>query len=371
MTKVVHMTSAHPPFDSRIFIKQCCSLADAGYEVTLIAPHEKEETRQGVRINPVPREVQGRLRRMLVTAYRVFRKAWSENAKIYHFHDPELIPFAMLLCLKGAKVIYDVHEDVPKQTLAKEWISKFLRYPVAIGVSAIEWISSNWMFSGIVSATPYIAQRFPERKTVIVQNFPILQEINQTGNFLPMHERPHIAIYVGGIAIIRGITQCVEAIGNTQMESGKLVLAGNVESENYLQALKANSGWNRVSYLGWQDRKQIASNLASARVGLVTLKPIINYLDSYPIKMFEYMAAGLPVIASDFPLWRKIIGENKCGLLVDPMDTTAIAEAIDWIFSHPDEAQEMGKRGLNAVQTIYNWPSEEEKLVSFYQSLLQ
>jgi glycosyltransferase involved in cell wall biosynthesis len=87
--------------------------------------------------------------------------------------------------------------------------------------------------------------------------------------------------------------------------------------------------------------------------------------------MFEYMSAGLPVIASNFPLWKEIVEGNKCGICVDPMDPKAIASAIQWMIDHPEEAEEMGKNGRRAVETKYNWANESKKLVGLYQRLIQ
>ena len=103
--------------------------------------------------------------------------------------------------------------------------------------------------------------------------------------------------------------------------------------------------------------------------GLVTFYPLPNHVDAQPNKMFEYMSSGLPVIASNFPLWKKIIEGNKCGLCVDPLDPAAIAKAIDYIVSHPDEARAMGENGKRAVYEKYNWGVESEKLISLYRSL--
>jgi hypothetical protein len=106
------------------------------------------------------------------------------------------------------------------------------------------------------------------------------------------------------------------------------------------------------------------------RVGLVILHPNINYVQSQPVKLFEYMAAGLPVIASDFPLWREIIDGAKCGLLVDPFDVKGIAEAITWLLEHPHEAELMGKRGQEAVYQKFNWNTEADKLIACYNELI-
>ena len=369
MKKIVHLSSVHPSYDTRIFVKECASLAKAGYDVTLIVPHNRDEDRQGVKIRHVEKLGGGRLKRMLLTSWKVFKKAWGQNADIYHFHDPELIPAGILLRLKGAKVIYDVHEDVPKQILSKDWIPGYLRYPVAMLIALMEWVSTRFFFSGIAAATPTIAKRFPDKKTVTIQNFPIREEIKLAKDPIPFAKRDNKVIYIGGIAKIRGIVQCVEAMAKVNQKNASLLLGGKISSASFAQELENTKGWDRIDQLGWLDRDEVVKQLQISCAGLVLLHPRPNYIDSLPVKMFEYMAAGLPVIASDFPLWREIIGENKCGLLVDPMNSEAIANAIDWIFSHPEDAQQMGLEGLKTVQTIYNWGMEEQKLLTFYKGI--
>ncbi len=110
--------------------------------------------------------------------------------------------------------------------------------------------------------------------------------------------------------------------------------------------------------------------LGEARAGLVLFHDVPNHTSAYPNKLFEYMSAGLPVIASHFPLWRSIVERDRCGMLVDPRDATAIAKAIDWVLTHPEEAEAMGRRGRDAVAATYNWAAEERKLLAIYRNEL-
>ena len=367
--KIVHLTSVHPAFDTRIFIKECKTLVQEGYDVALIAPNDKDDIIDGVRIRAVPKPT-GRRERIVRTSRDVYRAALEEDANLYHFHDPELIFIGMMLKIRGKTVVYDVHEDLPRQILTKPWIAPFFRRIVAVGAQIMENLCARY-FDGVVTATETIADRFPSEKTVILHNYPILGELTVLDSE-SYSKRAPIAAYIGGITLIRGIKEIVEAVSLIPQRLGvRLVLAGRFCPSELEFELRGSFSWKHVDYLGWQNRKQVAELLDHARVGLVLLHPTLNYLESYPVKLFEYMSAGIPVVASDFPLWREIIGSIGCGVLVDPFNPKSIADAIQWLIEHPTEAEDMGKLGQEAIYKHYNWDKEAEKLLVLYEKLLQ
>jgi hypothetical protein len=147
------------------------------------------------------------------------------------------------------------------------------------------------------------------------------------------------------------------------------VLAGDMASDALAASLRAQPGWSRVRYVGWQSRRELRRTLAEVRLGLLPLLPAPNYVTALPTKLFEYMSAGLPVVASDFPLWRDIVESAGCGLLVDPLDPDDIAGAVRTLLDDPQRAQEMGARGRAAVERDYNWSAEGERLVAAYRGL--
>lgn len=161
----------------------------------------------------------------------------------------------------------------------------------------------------------------------------------------------------------------VQAIGQLPDQSAKLQLAGKFNPMSALENVKHLDGWSRVNFHGWANRGQVANILAQARAGLVVLHPTANYREAYPVKMFEYMAMGIPVIASDFPLWRRIVEDAECGLVVNPLNPDEIANAMQWLLDNPSEAEAMGDRGRKAVEANYNWESESHKLIEFYRQL--
>lgn len=371
MKKVAHLSTVHSAEDVRIFLKECRSLATAGYEVTLIARSNTGYLKDGVKIIPVSQYNGSRLKRMVFSTLDAFRKARNCRADLYHFHDPELMPVGALLRLTGAKVAYDVHEDTPKQLLSKTWIPSPMRKTAARALQAVEWLMSRLVFTNIVAATPPIARRFPPAKTTIVQNYPIAAELAPSERASPMEQRAPLVVYPGGLARVRGVVEMVKAMEHVETPGARLILAGLFTDEGLEEEVRALAGWSRVEYRGFLDRSKIASLLAEVRAGLVPDYDIPNYIDSYPVKMFEYMAAGLPVIASDFPLWRTIIDTERCGLLIDQRDPRAIAKAIDWILNNPQAAEDMGRRGREAVEVKYNWAAEERKLLTMYRNEIE
>jgi glycosyltransferase involved in cell wall biosynthesis len=366
--RVCFLTSVHGPFDARIFHKEAQSLARKGYSVTIIAPHSEDTQRDGVEIKavPVPRT---RSERMSLTLWRVFRSALSTNASVFHFHDPELIPVGMLLKILGKRVVYDVHEDVPADILDKSWIAPSLRSPIS-RIAAWTETAAACRFDAIVAATPRIADSFPNVNTLTVQNFPRV-DVQLDGETTPYSDREPLIAYVGGISELRGSREMIEAMSLlSESAPARLQLAGFFDPPESQQELAKKLGWRGVDFLGWLSPTEVRELLGRSRLGVVVFHPIENHIMSQPNKLFEYMSAGLPVVASDFPLWRSIIQEARCGILVDPIKPTAIAEAIRWLLGRPTEAEAMGLRGREAVRRIYNWENEEQKLVELYARLL-
>lgn len=366
--RVVHLGSVHPRDDVRIFHKQCRSLAANGHDVTLIVADDLgDENKEGVKIVDVGR-LPGRFNRMFKTTRHVFDKAIALDADLYHLHEPELIPIGLKLKRLGKKVVFDSHEDVPKQLLSKPYLGPVSRR-VLSGVFSLFERYACPRLDGIVTATPFIRDKFLgiHPRTLDINNFPLIGELDAA---VPWTEKHEEVCYVGGIDANRGIREVVRACGLLET-SARLNLAGSFSEPEVEAEVKVYPGWTRVNEHGFVDRARVKDLLGRSLAGLVTFLPLPNHVDAQPNKMFEYMSAGVPVIASDFPLWREIILGNECGLCVDPLDPTAIAGAIDRLVMNPDLALRMGENGRAAVLEKYNWSIEEGKLMDFYSGILE
>lgn len=364
-TRIVHLTTAHARDEVRIFHKECTSLAKGGYEVHLIVADRK-----GVdQANDIKRHsvalTRGRFQRVFIQPWKIYRAARRLHAALYHLHEPELLFIAPLLKRMGAQVVYDSHEDVPRAVMGRDWAPSLLKRFLSFVFELFEdHIASR--ISSVVAATPHIALRFSKvnSRTITVNNFPLLSEM-----FEPLKpcKGSETICYIGGMSRIRGLLEMIEAL---ECVNARLVLAGPFESPYIEIAAKKLPGWSKVDCRGVVSRQEVYHVMAQSCAGLLLFHPEPNHVNAQPNKMFEYMSAGLPVIASNFPLWREIVENVGCGLLVDPLNPQEIADAMRWILEHPSEAEAMGKRGRKAVEQIYNWDIESVKLIDLYKNIL-
>jgi glycosyltransferase involved in cell wall biosynthesis len=346
----------------------CPGLAEAGHEVHLIVCGEEADLparlkESGVKVHLL-KLAASRLARMTSKTREVFQVGADLKGAIYHFHDPEGLPQALKWRKKlGRPFIYDIHESYPDDIMTKDWLPPALRRPVARAFAAYENYAA-FRLDGLAAATEHIAARFARHpRYVVVRNYPLKDEFQRPEP--QARPEPGCFVYIGGLNRVRGVVEMVRAV-ELAGPAARLVLAGRFESRS-LEAFCAASP--KVTWLGHLGRGELVKLLARACAGLVLFQPAKAHLKALPNKLFEYMAAGRPVIASDFPLWREIVTEAGCGLLVDPLDPRAIAEAMNYILARPDEAAAMGGRGRAVVEGRRNWEAEFPKLIRFYAAL--
>ena len=368
MIKVCHMTSVHGVEDVRIFHKECVSLAKAGYEVYLVERGESYE-KNGVHIVGVGEISNNRLKRMTRGARMVYRKALELDCDIYHFHDPELLPYGLKLKRKGKKVIFDSHEHY--STLIKQKGYLPAHYAKLIGKIYSKY--EGYVLKRIDAVIfPCLKEgRHPFegqcRHIATVNNVPLLEELYDRYD-LSIQKKERSIVYVGELEYSRGITHLIKAACKSQATA---YLGGKFSSENYRKELEQLPEYHAVDYRGVLNRQEVCDLLQHCQIGMANILNVgqYNQFDNLATKVYEYMALGLPVILTKSDYNEKVMAEYQFGICVNPEDVDEIANAIRYLLDNPEEARRMGENGRRAVEQEFNWGVEEKKLLKLYEEL--
>lgn len=367
--KVCHVTSAHKRYDGRIFRKQCVTLAKEGYEVILLCIDEQEnEIKDGVKIISINKKFKNRYHR-IISAKKILKKHCVKiDADIYQFHDPELESLAYYMKKLGKKVIFDSHEDYVASIEDKKWIPSLLKKPIK---KIYEKLEKNKLskLDGVFVSSPHIYSRLKNvnTNTVILENFPTLDEIN---NQISKRDN-NVICFGGGISrqwMHHNIIKAIEKIKDV-----KYILAGPV-FDGYLDELKSLKGFSKVTYKGQITKSELNDLYSKCEIGMALNDYVANvgYHEGSlgNTKIFEYMASQLPIIATDFNVWKKIIVDENCGICVNPNNIDEIENAIRKLVNNPKLATEMGKNGYNLVISKYNWENIKDKLLNTYEDVI-
>lgn len=362
---IAHISTVHRGFDIRIFHKQCKSLARNGKTVYCFGNYELKEQIEGIFLCPIPTPSQ-RIFRILGASWRSWKvvKQYPEIG-VLHLHDPELIPMGIWAHRRGYSVIYDAHEDLPKQIFSKRWVPDFLK-PIVSLIAGHFLRMSTRNFAAIVVSTEAILEGFNHRNVVAVKNYPMLSEYSSTADNVENQSKAGGFLYSGDLSYDRGLFMMLDAVSETDV---KLTLAGRFQDEETERQAKQHPGWENVEFLGWLNRESLIRLQKNALAGLALLSELPNHIEAFPTKIFEYMAGGIPVIGSDFPNWKLLIEANEAGLCVAFNDVEALKSAMNILVAHPKKAQKMGENGKNVIFRKMNWKQEEKKLIKVYENI--
>jgi glycosyltransferase involved in cell wall biosynthesis len=366
---VCHITSVHTPFDVRIFHKQCKTLSNAGFSVFLVATDDKDDVvKDGVNLAFVnlPRS---RFERVFFTSLLTVLRALKEKPDVIQMHDPELLPYALILAIIGKKIVFDFHEDVEMKLLEREWLPKPFRSAAAMIFRSMA-IAGGRLFSAKLTATPTIAAHHTGNRIEVIANYPVplLIEGDLSDNIY--RESNNNIIYTGGWTHNRGIQQLVKAMEHVNNPSAKLTVIGQVEPDEHAIASQFD-GYTRVIDVGRVPYEDSVKHMQEAALGLVCSQYGHGYDKALPNKLFEYMALGLPVIASNFPLWVELLENEDCVVFVDPAKPAEIAQAIDSLLTDCSRREVMGTNGRRAIKERFSWEQEGKRLVKIYDEILQ
>ncbi len=367
---VVHLSTVHRPTDVRIFEKEARTLAQAGYPVTVIAPATEDTEQEGIMLRALrgPHRGPARFTQTNPEAFRVALTYPKET--IFHVHDPELLFTAFALKRRGYRVVYDVHEDTPVWIQYQTWIPAVLRPALSRLFAYLERRATR-LLDGVIVVTPPMYQRLQGPRTILLRNLPRKARFEQEPwREMPYRSRPFQLFYAGGLTELRGIREMLDALARLNAwRPVTLVLAGAFYPSELEAWARQHPAWRHVRFLGWQPPDVLRSHLTRSRVGLALLHPVGPYRRAYPTKVFEYMAAGLPFVASDLPLLRPLV--EGAGHLVDPYDPQAVVTVVRYLLEHSEEAEAMGRTGRSRFLDELNWERESRHLLELYDRIAQ
>ncbi|MBS1976350.1 MAG: glycosyltransferase [Bacteroidetes bacterium] len=360
---VMLANAGHKPLDTRIFFKESKSLREAGWPVTLIIPYKEDFIKDGIQVKAVRPPAKGweQLVRCPLDIWKLARR--ESRRSVFHLHDSELLIVGLLLKLGGRTVVYDAHEDTPLQISYQHWIPSWIKWAYSILYRLLEKLA-GWFFDAVIVAEPVIARYFPSRKVLLVRNFPIMASFKGEK---PLSERKDQLVYVGLLSRPRGAEEMLAAFKEARTRCSSVFVLGGKFAPAILESqLLPQEG---VQYLSWLPYEKMIETLYESRIGVIVPNPIERYRTNYPVKLFEYMAAGMPVIASREGESAAFVREAEAGMLVNPLDPHEIAEAMVKLATDLSVSQEMGRRGRRLILEKYNWESEARKLVQLYSTL--
>lgn len=362
--KIAHLTTIHSRKDTRVYYRECFGLSQAGFEITLFVAdglgNSKEDGFEVIDIGKFPNR-----RSTFLKGYRSMIRAVRElNPDIVHFHDPELMFAAHRLHQYGYPIVFDIHENVAVQILDKGYIPKILRGALS---RIYRWIE-NFMiqrFHLVIAEHSYEpVYRSKGKSITTVLNLP---EIQHFSPYIQDKRKGHELFYIGGVSNDRGLQVTLEALNILKERNVPFFMhfIGKIIDEPPNELVEGIK--EKLKFYGRLDSKEGFKISQKCLLGLSVLRPIKNYVGSYPTKIFEYMAVKMSVITSDFPLYRGVVEKYDTGYCVEPTNPVVLADRIQHLINNPEIAAEKAANGLKLVQEQLNWSTEELKLIQLYE----
>lgn len=367
--RVLHVSTAHQPQDPRIVFKQCQTLADV-YDVFCALPHANPAIAPNIHFIRLPYYRRVIWRTLLTCPLILLRCLWL-RPKLVHVYVPEFLPFAYVFRLLGAKVIYEVQENLYKKMQLKTFNRGYFLEKAFRWFDHLARRHFYLIFTEHGYLDTYVTLSKPHE---VIYNYPLLSFVEPFRQpYQPDAVKPSF-FYIGWLSFERAFDTLVESLARlkTSYPDFRVHLFGRQTfTDADLQQLPAFAQVRtNLRFYGYRDQREAFPYATQATAGLALLKPVGDYPDSYTTKLFEYMALGLPVVTSDFPLYRAVVEQFQCGFCVSPYDSAQITDALIYLIEHPDEARTIGQRGRKAVETHFNWDTEALKLLNFYERLL-
>jgi len=368
--KVCHISTVHTLHDTRILYRECASLVDSGYDVSLVITSDKDDVINGVKIVHIPRQ-KNRFLRMGLSPLNALRRALGTKASVYHLHDPELIPLGLFLRALGKKVIFDVHENIAENIKEKKYLR--FRNQLALIYRGFEWAAAKFFYLILAENSYLKTYEHLTKRVRVVLNTPDIGFFEKFN--VEDRKASNKLYYIGAVSQDRGSVMMIQVMELLRKDHPDLVYDCVGPALGVQHGLIVdNPSFDAVkdSYI-IHGRMPLADGYAISReaaIGIAILNPTKNYFESYPTKIFEYMAIGLPVVTSNFPLYRDAIEANECGICVDPSNPKQIAEQISQLLNDPDRRQRYAENGRRVVRSKYSWEAQRKELEAAYREVL-
>ncbi|AFV88330.1 Glycosyltransferase, group 1 family [Acidipropionibacterium acidipropionici ATCC 4875] len=362
----MHLSTVHNRHDNRVFNKEARALVGAGYDFHLVITADADGVDDGIPVVALHRTDGPRLRRIVagqVEAWSVLRRLGPDLLQI---HDPELIPMAVAWGgTHPCKVVYDAHEDLVGQIDTKPYLNRVTRPVARFAARCLVGLADRGA-DGIVAATETVADGFGNPCIAVVHNYPWLTNFTVDPDPVPGR-----LVYAGDLTQERKLSFMIDVVRRLRetVPTVHLVLAGRA-LKGCGPVVEAAVAEGLVDYRGLVGPTEVPGVLASAQVGLVFLEPLPNYLRSLPTKLFEYMAAGVPFCASDFPAWRQMFSGYGAGEFADSESVSATVETLARMLEDPDGCARMGRAGRRAIDGGLTFEAQAEELLGLTASLI-
>ncbi len=348
--RLLVVSPVHPPDDPRIRHKLIRTLAD-DWAVTYAGRDRGPVDRTGLEWI----ELRGG---RLIRGARATRLLLGRGYDVASLHDPEMLPAGLIASLLGRSVVFDVHENIPGQLRTKEWLPRPLRRPVAWMVGRLLRIAERRLSITLAEAG---------YRGLFAAEHPVFPNYLTGDPPLPRPADPEVGVvYLGDVTEARGLSLAVEAVAAAG--AGTMTVMGRCRPD-FRSRLSDTASRHRLhlEFRGFVHPSDALAVVAAGQVGLSPLLDTPNYRASLPTKVLEYLAVGIPTVASDLPGTRTVVGDKPGVILVPPGHVAAWQQAIRSAITDP-ELREAAAGGAAAIRDTYVWPAGEVR--SFYQELL-
>ena len=363
------ITTIHPPFDARIYDRELMAIVGGGFRAAFVSTWDRPGEPNGVPIWITLPPLRSRKDRFL-HGYRTFRAAMKVEARSYHFHDIDFILWALLLkVIKRVPVVYDCHENYAEEILYnKTWIAPALRKPLAWITRVVEDFSVR-RFKFVIVPVPNLVERFTAlgADVTLVRNLakfsPRRELVHRRGLICPGTLSP-----ANGMRVLLGIAEEIKCRG--------LDLPLTVSDRFPTQALRdefisrVEAGDLNVKIAAPVLPRDMDRLLSEADIGLSVEQDVPNMRMGFHTKLFEYMAMGMPVVASDVWSNAHLVGAGDSGIIVAPDDPKAYVDAVERLYADPESFSRFRENGFRAIETQFNWDLEKGHLVALWRHIL-